>query len=168
MYVHHDAKLVYLAHPKTASHATRTALINIGFESYAEHHTRMCEVDLHGFHTITTVRNHWDTVISWCANGRALKPVITPTDLVRALDTTWIKKGRLWWMHETDTVLHYETLGADLNRVLTAHGLPEADIPVENVNPRRSRAYRSYYTRTTQVFVRGWFSDEIEHFGYSF
>jgi hypothetical protein len=79
VYVHYEKKLIYLAHPRTASIATKLALSKIGFGQLQRHHSGFespdCMKDLDvltnkNFHreewtVFTTVRNHFDATVSW-------------------------------------------------------------------------------------------------------
>ena len=89
MYYHERARLVYLAHPRTASTATANTLQKIGFKKNGgDHHMRLwryspprsspalpnplpngseivTKANRDKWTAITVVRNPWDTAISW-------------------------------------------------------------------------------------------------------
>jgi hypothetical protein len=79
MYVHEDRKLVYLAHPRTASNATVAFLKTCGFvkalhPAVADHHAQLGPPvtlkNRHEWTVATTVRNPLDTVVSWLFHER--------------------------------------------------------------------------------------------------
>lgn len=125
MYVHHSG-LVYLANPRTASRATAKALLAVGFRMEGSHHSGG-DVPT-GFRTFTTVRDLYDTLSSW---GRKLgeNPGALGDILSRVLleQRPIIEEWEPWTLfphaRDADVLLRYETLEADLNRLLVGYGL---------------------------------------------
>lgn len=188
MYIHHDAHLIFLAHPRTASMATATALKSIGFEKLdppSDHHSRLwAEGTPFNFDNrskwtaFTAVRNHWDTVISWLFrrySGRANPepPSFNQDALESVLDKSnhWVWPHRLWALHadDADVILHYEVLEGELNALLAGHDLGPVSLPLENVSENRGwRAYQMFYSPDTRAFIAERFADEIEALRYHF
>lgn len=130
MYVNHDARLIYLAHPRTASRSTRDVLLKLGFvhmydraDPRGPHHSTFpAGFDPAGFDVATTVRHHMDIIVSWWfytseKHRGSLKP-----DRVFA-DALWAKRrrlfpdrNRLFSLHvpRATTVLRFESLREDL------------------------------------------------------
>ncbi len=179
MYFHRDAGLVYLSHPRTASHATGSALCRAGWEKVGRYHhasIRSAESpfreEREAWTTITTVRNHWDAMVSWCCILRKSDRV-TPAELERLmLENSWIGKDALYWLHldDADAVLRYEHgVQAELERVLSGYGLPTPTLERENVTAiRAGRAYAQFYDDGTRAWVADRFAGEIERLGYEF
>ncbi len=182
MYVHDTVRLAYLAHPRTASVATRDALLLGGFRAASGHHTGLprpgLEPPLEGdWKIFTTVRNPWDTAVSWIYHmNRATPPPARPwpLDLFKndlGPRNSWITTyGRLFWMLEdADVVLRYESLQDELDKFLTGEGVEPVPLLRANLSAARGGAdYRSFYTDETQDFVGELFKSEIEALGYTF
>jgi hypothetical protein len=187
MYVHHEARMIYLAHPKTASGATSTALKSIGFirPDGSPDHARMGDVGTPAgdWFVFTTVRNHWDALASWtvrrCQNSRGVPSTFT----VRMLELVcrdadggadkrpWhlIEPLRMWFHLPVDHVMRFETLRDDLSDVLKSRGLHVPHLHPENMTAERNgKSYREFYTPDTRDFVYDRFTDEIKQFRYSF
>ncbi len=183
MYVHRGARLVYLAHPRTASVATAAMLQVVGFEHdpTVSHHAPLdgrestFTEERASWHVFTTVRNHYDTCVSWAFNGPNAKTVaktgLTVNILERALDNGWVHDHELWWPHgpHVDQVLRYETLQSDLAQLLHANRLYVPTLQRRNVTElRRNASYRDFYTTETQAYVAERFKDELLEYGYSY
>lgn len=129
--MNHDARLVYLAHPRTASRTTRDVLLRLGFEQEYDrtdergsHHATFPEgFDPKGYDVATTVRHHMDAFVSWWFytsekhRGGSTKP-----DRAFA-DALWDKRRRLFpdrtrlfslHLPQATTALRFETLAEDL------------------------------------------------------
>ncbi len=177
MYVDHERRMIYLAHPRTASTATAALLQTKGFEPSHGHHSRMwtpgCPItrgEWADYTVFTTIRNHWDTVVSWLHStlGTHLKemPLIGVDDL-ETLNPQYVHAHELWWMHtaDADVVLRYETLNEDLSRVL---GM-KVEVPFKNVSSRRNdKHYSHFYTHYARKFVGVKFAKEIAECRYEF
>lgn len=181
MYVHAEAKVIYLAHPRTASASTSSALTTIGFERPVErdHH---CKV--YGPHSpvtpetreqwfvFTTVRNHWDAAVSWgyLSSSPPTAKIWNETIFKDVLTTPWIEPNRMWWHdQDADEILRFESLHRDFKRVLTACGLPTPELPHRNAAEGRSgRHYRQYYDGLAREYVAQRFKEEISKYDYTF
>lgn len=187
MYVNVDRKLVYLAHPKTASQSTAAALADKGFvrsiyvpgslphrlgtERGPEHHKGLIRHP-EGWTVFCVVRNHFDALTSWWA-FQARKPVLkgkplTPEyleNLMGAFPKYFVHPNRMWDMHArvSDRTLRYESLEEDLGDVL---GEPVC-LPMKNVSPEREgRHYRELINPEVREYIEDRFGDEMAHYGY--
>jgi len=139
MYASQERKLIYLAHPRTASLATAELLLSMGFEMIKgknSHHSTLfeegspvTEENRHEWKVFTAVRNPWDVAVSWCLRGmhpiRQPKTPWSPDIFKAGLITDWVKENALFWLHLAD---------ADLSAVL---GEP-VKVPEHNVTPGRN------------------------------
>lgn len=168
MYIHNEAKLAYLANPRTASTATARALTEIGFVRDGTHHSAR---KLEGFTTFAAVRNHWDAAVSWVFGhhlGEYKDLVFTVETFTFALDNELVGKNKMW-IHDPDFTMRYENLESDLYLVLTSAGLEAVLLPKENVSTvRGGRHYRGFYTDETRRYIQKRFEAEIERLGYEF
>jgi len=186
MYISDERRMVYLAAPKTASKATASVLRERGFKlakhlpnshpvkvlgtKTHSHHQTLTEHPGEGWTVFTTVRNHWDTFVSWFTyqNKTGVQfdeayidriasgyPMYYPDD-----DKLWSQYTRF-----ADAVLRYESLQEDFNRML---GRATA-IPRVNISPGRGgRHYSVYYDDALRLYVAERFREEIEDYGYHF
>ena len=170
MYVHKEAKLIFLANPRTASTSVAKALMEIGFEKEGAHHSG--QTDLRPWPTFAVVRNHWDAAVSWVFGlhkGEYKDLVVSVPTIEFALDNNGLVFDGRMFPHRADGEIHYENLQNELNRVLFYWDLPEVDLPWLNVSTRRNgRHYREFHTDETRDYVHSRFKDEIESLGYEF
>jgi hypothetical protein len=186
MYLHDDAKLIYLAHPRTASNATADALLRIGFrkqDNPSDHHSQLHD---HGKGSIitpdnrsewlvfTTVRNHWDTVVSWAFKRYKScdPPGWDAEDIEKLLaPNPWVKEHTLYHLHldDADVILRYETLRQDLQKVLGGSGIRMPRLFKKNVSERRrGRKYHDLFTPEGVEYVGQRFKVEIDRLGYTY
>lgn len=179
-YVHKDARIVYLANPKTASISTSMALhMHAGFTTHRihrQHHARLERSMGEGWIVCTTVRNHFDAFVSWYfhLNRQEQQPfsVTFLDDLVGERDKTnhyFPDPDRLWhYQAEFAThLLHFENLEAELNNVLALRGLSPVELPRENVSlSRKHRPYQDFHTPETRVWVEDRYGREMAELGY--
>lgn len=181
MYVHREARLLFLAHPRTASNATHRALTQqAGFEPSPDHHGRIgsdqwpslgVELD-DSWCVFSTVRNPFDALVSW----RFMRQI--PGDrwgaewwdlLMRYLEP-WVEPGRMWF-HADDCsrILRYESLDADLNDVLVGRGLGPVELEQWNITRRRPAGpYQDHFDDALRARVEEVFGAEMARFGYTF
>jgi len=86
VYVHRDAKAVFLCHPRTASRATARLLETFGFVASnravppfkttgpSGHHLRIAERP-EGWKVACTIRHHFDVIVSWLLNTSLRKSI---------------------------------------------------------------------------------------------
>ena len=184
MFGHRDLKILYLAAPKTASVSTGEALVEYGFDRTLNHHGLLEQAKTYyditnEWKILTTVRNHWDTIVSWCM----FRPYIRKTygvcidgvkhlmkcdaHLIKAKSLGDFLGGQFWWQHApyATHILRFETLQEDLNAALGF----DLSLPHENKSEHREdRPYQEFYDEETKEFVAKLFSKEIKQYGYSF
>lgn len=182
MHCHHEAKLCYLSHPRTASHSVRRALrrqagfVPAGGGGHArwqdaQERSTLPEIDPETWTFATGVRNHWDAMVSWwhlTDFGEMEFGVPWAERLIE--NRREIPPHSLWTYHAAaDTHLRFERIEEELNALLREHGLPEVDLPRLQVSDgRRGRHYSEFYDREMRAWVAGYFRHEIERFGYEF
>ena len=191
MYLHHEAKLMYLASPRTASKSTAAALQSVGFKQVddikgspsALHHLTVEESgrSTDGWTVFCAVRNHWDTVVSWHLNLVGGLGYTDPHDLdwslrrmKEALDNNpWVGERTLWHRHTPHAVcyIRFEQMQPDLFSLLARYGLTMLTLPhikEHTVSLRGGRHYSEFFTVETRDYVRERFADEIVEHGYYF
>ena len=182
MYIHEEAKAVYLAHPRTASRTTSRLLHSIGFERSrwgpdGGHHAKLSPLpgSRKDWTVFTTVRNHWDAMVSYhfhlvVGAGRKVDK-LTVRDVERACKANrWVvRPDRLWDLHgpDADRILKFESIDKDLNAVLRDVGLPGVEWPkTKPIGLRDGRAWENFYTEESYNYVLHKFREEINHYGY--
>ena len=188
MYLHHQAKLIYLATPRTASTATSAALLRVGFERPsppADHHMSLKSKsspitgeDRKQWTVFSTVRNPWDAAVSWASLKSSVtfdSPTPWSLDAFKiALDpkvNRWLQPRKMYWLHlkDCDLVMRYETLKEDLKHILTIAGIQMPFLGHYNVSmARRQRHYGEFYSAETRDYIGERFATEIRELGYSF
>lgn len=177
----HDQKIAFLAHPRTASTSTRDALLKIGFHDNPltrprlSHHTRLSKKLSPDWIVFTTVRNHYDTIISWYFKDNVWKDQPLNVEwLDRFLGSEdeihdWVGGKRLWSMHLpfTTHILRFENIQQDLNDVLALRGLGPAKMQLANVSTHRHKQhYTEVFDKKTRRYVYDRFGEEMEELGY--
>lgn len=196
MYIHPPKRLIYLAHPRTASNATAQALNARGFVppcgSY-RHHAPLYDPERTPIRNepralwtvFTTVRHHADAICSWVASTlRRERLHRYPLELVERVVRTskWIRvrnpesgeplpDGRwsLWSLHadDADVELPYEQLQPSLDGLLTAHGLEPVQIPRYNETyARNGRPWEQLLGKDARAWIARKFEAEMHRFGY--
>lgn len=179
---------IFLVAPKTGSTAVRKYLRTQRFYPAQltggpvlnlrggtnKNHNWLTEHPGDGWSVATTVRNHWDALVSWWSytyinrGEQEIEPFIHGLlDDATHQDWFWPDPHRMWGAYtaHADAVLRHETLEADLSRWL-GHSV---DLSRENVSPQRDgRHYSEFYTPDLRAFVGDWYREEIAELGYSF
>lgn len=158
--------MIYLAHPRTASRATRTALRGIGFLSSGNHHAPLDEHPGPDWTVFTAVRNHYDAWASWWCKTGGEWP-FTPDWIEMKLDSQdryFPDPSRMWGLHSgvANVILRYETLEADLEAVL---GGPLA-LPRVGGEKRNGEHYRDLIPAAAHAYIGTRWAEEMEEFGY--
>ncbi len=181
MYFHREARLIYLAHPRTASIATADALQKIGFEMMHEHHGRLrClpiadEPNLRtNWYAFTVVRNHFDTAVSWVfrrTHGRREITKEVYEQMLTSPGNRWVELHTMWHLHSNDAdfIIRYENLEEELNCILQSAHLPKVELKKKNVSVGRDgRHYSEFYNSQTRDYIENRFGNEIRRFGYEY
>ncbi len=184
MFISEEHRIVYLAHPKTASQSTRTALQEAyGLMPCGTYHGTFFRDVFDGTQVtddwliMTTVRNQYDAVASWWfhINPRTegphpgfVKDKLMQQHPYAALHAT---KGEFWGLHSHDAnvILRFETLEADLNRALFCHGFDRMVIlPHEGAGRgRNGRHYRDLICPELRKEIEDLWAEDIERWGYA-
>lgn len=115
--------------------------------------------------TCTTVRNHWDIIVSWWL-------LMYPPNEVKNRELEWFiwngnhsyfaKGNRIFWLHYADVYLKYETLAQDLGKLLNRRVV----LPLVGKTEIK-KDYKSYYDKNSWEAVYERFHEEIDLFGYN-
>jgi len=181
VYICPELRLIYLAQPRTASRAcsqflqAQTPLRRTG----GHHDMDLAELRFRrrdGWKVVTTVRNHWDIIVSWWHhNPRWFNPPQGTNDFglyarefTRSRDNHYVRAHRMYWefQPEATDIVRYESLWDDLARVT---GLPVTDQERQHFIGKSDRKpYREYYDAETREFIGEYYATEIEEYGYTF
>jgi hypothetical protein len=171
----------FICHPKTASQTTRAALRGLGARSPAGHHGYDSqEIDFildNGGIVASTVRNPFDTIVSWWAFGEMMckkrqnagKPAPFLYWLPRILESGngYIEKGLFYAAELCSDIIRYEgNIPDQLNSLLTECGWPSVELPVVGESPRGP--YQNYYDIPAALMVDRYCREELDRWGYSF
>ena len=179
MYIIEKAKFCYIANARTGSQAVRDALLNqTEAELIGSHHTTPDDhpdIEIGPDWTVcSTVRNHFDAMISWYFKIERTPKAMAPLDVFLPRfcgnNPNFVKDGRLWWHGESyvNTFLRYEWLEADLNQALVKVGLNPVDLPRVTDSKRGGQPYQVFYKKATARWVGSYFAAEIAKLGYKF
>ncbi len=169
MYFHFDKKVAFIAHPRTASSATGHILMQMGFEIRDSHHAFNPEWELDGWTVGCTVRNPFDTMVSWFYNS----PREQPFDLwlpkfiseCHLLSDPLMFYGQPYATH----VLRFENLQDDFDEFCKDANLPTTKIPRRNVSERRVKAYfMTHYNFRLAKMVIDRFLQDFANTGYCY
>lgn len=185
MYLNHDKRLAFLAHPRTASRAMRNALQQRGFVQVGGHHDgpENGYPIPDGYLPFCVIRNHWDACVSWWFNARMDKNERYPSLYWLASHFSknryYFRAGDMWWFTRIPGVriLKYEHLQVQLDTLLQEFYIPEVDLVSTGPSWSRMhyegedqvrRHYSLYFDSHTRHFVEWCFLKEINHFHYAF
>jgi hypothetical protein len=190
MYTQNDKHLVYLAHPKTASHSTVAALEPLGFSEcfpIEGHHAPLHEKRLLNRYkwparskwtVFTTIRNPWDWAVSLAFARRKFQqreiPAVEWTvemfkDVLKPC--FYIQENRMFALHAdvADVILKFENLDEELNELLRQCDLGPVSLQTLRPTPwRENKHYREFHTDETRDYIAERFKDEIAQYGYEF
>ncbi len=186
MYVNREARLVYLAHPRTASSSVTRALQDeCGFTNEgANHHAKLNEfapsrqagppISGAGWRVCTTVRHPLDALVSWWfywTRERRAGDVFGRrwiTHLWRVVEHFPVF-GEMWALHLPDAncVLRFENIESELNMVLGGRGLGPVELIHANAaEGREDRPYRTFYDESTLLWLEEVLGPENAALGY--
>jgi hypothetical protein len=155
-------KLVFLEHPRTGSTAVRKAIRKIGGHTKARH-TYIAPVGAEK--TVSTVRNPFDLLVSWWLIIKERLPGQWDSFarfLAEYDNPNMVRDGRLFYF-ETTFVMRYETLQADLNRILKAVGLRLVSLDRVNITPDK-KPFMDYHDAETINIITNRFGRDMEEF----
>jgi len=168
-----EQKLIFLAQPRTGSHAVAEWLCGRGAMMVGKHHefdrAKLAALRQDGWRSFSVVRNHWDALVSWWYMHRARRSAADFESFVRwwVNEQTYLRPHRLYWNYQpvSDEVLRYEALDAEMSALVGE----DVTLPRMNVTATRY-PYLRYYERHPGLaeFVAEWFAEEIEQYGYEF
>lgn len=163
-------KLLFLAHPRTASNAIRNALLNYsGAELIYGHHARFTTAQVQdvyrGERVVSVVRNPYTCLVTWWirqARDRGHKTSLA--EFIRTYEGPFFTYDGLLFYHVpySHTVIRYED---GIEEGFRSIGV-EIDLKPSNVTKLKGD-WRSYYDREALIAVRDRFGAEIESLCYS-
>ena len=163
-------KLLYLCQPRTGSMATCTALMQLpGAIEPRNHHISFAEVkEKHGYNgelILTTVRNHWDTTVSWWLLDARRLSLYNFCENYRHSHA--MKNHKYWWLHEkmAQKILRYENLVQEINGILKALDLPSVNFVTVNATPEK-RHWKYHMSEEAFERTKTYFWEEIQLYGY--
>ncbi len=169
----HEAQMVFLATPHSASRAVAQALIDLGGEASAKHHDTLAEVraqglmgDPTGYQVFTTVRHHFDALVTWWfarGRGRSFHHFLL---LLTTLEGQ-VRDDRLYWkwFDDADVVLRYESLEVQLGDAIEARLGRRPTLRRIGVSHAK-RDWREYYDPASRRLVEDVFARELDSLGY--
>jgi len=173
MYEIADKQFCYLAHPRTASVATRDVLVGkFGAEMVGSHHTGLTVPKPTGWTVVTTVRNPLDVMISWWhKTSRNHKLSLYEFIRMWSRNTHFLPDGRLFWhsLYATHVLRYEANLEAQLNQVLVGIGLVPVTLPAKDCTGLHGPAhYMEFYKHEARAhkLVHDHFGQETEELGY--
>lgn len=165
MYLHHEKKLGFIAHPRTASTATAHVLMGMGFEIVHGHH-EFVEILNDDWEVFCTVRNPYDVLVSWFYNKPREKPF--SLWLPEFLDGCHLLQGERMFFGQPlcHHILHYENLQDEFELLMSDFDLPLVEIPRRNVSARESTSFVGHYNFRTSQMVLERFAKDFHNNGY--
>jgi hypothetical protein len=154
--------------------------MGLGAKKLAKRHDCIPELIPTGSEVASTIRNHWDALVSWYTSMKEARDISLYewlTEYVAILKTRaafHFKEHRLYWKYLplTSRVLRYETIKEDLAALLGDHGFPgeprEFPVFMDQKSRRDGRGYREFYDEKTRLWVADYYHEEIEELGYEF
>lgn len=157
MYILEEHNLAFIAHPKTASSATKRVLRGLGAKLYGTHHEVKedhCQrlLDAGGI-IMSTVRNPFDLFVSWYfhyaarrGEGNEIEPFKEWLPFIMENPNPYMKRGLFYGLKWSNRVLAFESLQWDFGVVLE-----ECDIETQTIEPfnishkRKARPYQWLY-----------------------
>jgi hypothetical protein len=178
VYVTPDETFAFIAHPRTASRATKQSLGLPFFERTGHHELDrdVCErVRNNAGMVACTIRNPYDVVVSWFHNehfredGQHKPGQFIPWVARTGLDhTQWLKRTPYFYgLRFCNHVLRFEQLEEDLKEVCDMMDLKYTPTKPYGVLPR-DRDYRGFYDDETREFVATKFAADFAATGYTF
>jgi len=148
-------RLIYLAHPRTASRATERALLKC--LKWRSKQTKNCHAKLDEIEwkngdekVITTIRNPLDLIASWWAVNPALHDKATFLEFVKTYHhSMMVVDDRLFYfIKDCDRYLIFEDLQLQFDIAMKEYGFPTTKIPMTNVTKNKDH-FMTYHTQET-------------------
>lgn len=151
-------KILFLAHPRTASQATVTALRKVGGVNAGAHHHAFMDAP-QGETTVSTIRNPYDVLATWFQ----LSGYDNLNHFLTKYEHSFFKiDDRLFYFHAiTERFLLYDTLASDFDCLLSDFGLEPQRLYRINTTPKK-RPYQSYFDESAKEFVEELYAKDLE------
>lgn len=146
-------KLIYLAHPRTASIATERALAKI-FPTRArktpDHHAQLKDIIYRTGREkiITTIRDPLDMIVSWYMVNPSYHESWTFTQFVKNYEHDMMDRGGklFYFLKDAHFFMRFENLQQDFNAIMIKCGFRRFKIPVANVT-KGKKPFMEYHTK---------------------
>lgn len=188
MYVHRNHKIIYLAHPRTASKATAATLKEeYGFESIRGHHENpetvhrdweekvLRECGPRSWSVFSTVRNPFEVMAGWYYNtnyrgvswGVEYLEEIVEKMSPQYFDTPTKPFYRMFLhLPFCNHVLRYENLQKDFDEFMESRGLEPITLQRKNVTESKNKTYKELFGEEEREWMIDRFEIEMKTLGY--
>lgn len=163
--------MLWLATPRTASTATRDALLEAGGTRIVPHHISLKDIAQHnGEPVVTTIRNPYDALVSWwladTSNHNRRRPFHEFIASFEHKKGNFERSGLLLYHAPTaDIIVRYENLEPELVGAFERCGLGKIPLERKHVTPNK-KTWRSYYYPAAIEAANRRFGAEVERYGY--
>lgn len=165
-------RLVFIAHPKTASRAVRDAVIRLGGRQVSSHHGIDHEVleeeKARGASVGCVIRNPYDVMVSWyfhmeARHSNTPRPFSKWVREIMVNGNGHIENGLYFGFHLCDTVMRFESLIDDWYGWATKCGLKYEPLQYVGVSLKRSyQHYSRWYDEKSRQAVADHFAKEFK------
>jgi hypothetical protein len=151
-------KILFLAHPRTASTATSSALCEVGGLRVGKHHHAFMYPPS-GEDIVCTIRNPYDVLATWF-HLSGYKDV---NDFLHEYHHSYMKiGGRLFYFSErSDHFLLYDTLAEDFARLLQTYRLRPQRLYRINTTSKK-KPFMSYFNDEAKEFIEKTYAKDLE------
>lgn len=180
MYVCDSLQVIFLAQPRTASRSCAyvlKALTGVDKSELAGGHHALDEEQVkwrkaQGWRVVTAVRNHYDAIVSWYHHNHSMRvhgEAPPFRDYLFKFPTNkrnkHITEHALYWRYQpvATHIIRYENLWDDFEAAIGVH-IPVDERP--HAGQTHHRPYAEYYDDELREFVKSWYGEEMEKYGY--
>ena len=154
MYVHDSGKIVYIAHPKTASSSISHAMNESGeWEPLAGHHEVRTAPIKEGVRVISVIREPFDWYVSWYFHYKWKEPF--PKFLKWFLKTgnQHTRQGDFFGLEYTTDLLFFERLHEGLDALFDDLGLDRLQLQHRNHQGREGRHWSEFFDQKSSTLL---------------
>lgn len=169
-------KVLYLAHPRTASTSMRDALLSRGAVQILPHHIGLHSPEVQALYrgepVITVIRNPYDLLVSWwlvrTLNRRASQPKLASfINSFRDGKGNFVRDGKLLYHRgDADIEIRYENFDEELDTAWKKLGVEDVSLGKVNQTHGKDKPWQSYYNYEAFDAANRRFGSEIVDAGY--
>ena len=196
MFYRKDHGYIFVHNPKAAGRSIRTALDYDEPLPCPVSHVPLYAIDDHEkYFSFGFVRNPWDRLVSyysylcqrpnegkdnysrkqvkslgfnkWLINSRMLLFGDDHPDVNINKMKSVQARSQMWWLEGCDFIGQFENLNEDLKQAAYWGGF-EIKNPLKNLNLTKHNHYTQYYDQNSVNFVKKYFEEDIDRFGYKY